>query len=245
MIWKSPHIMFMSCLTVKEQIPTTAGTDWRRAPTSTSRWSLWASSFLLLVNEDVSNTKQSSLFAFTLTGAAQFLSFYISSVHYAFPARSFTSASTAQNSQMSSSCQSINSVASEGDGSTVGSHSSSLSGGAGGGRRHCFIPYRDSVLTWLLKDSLGGNSKTIMIASEYLFIWTEANLWGGKVLFQSTYVKSRVPLIFMWPVRRFLRKCGIPEEESRWFLSFYIKKFLIFIKTHDFFLEIKLGHPCL
>ncbi|CAB3366404.1 Hypothetical predicted protein [Cloeon dipterum] len=28
-----------------------------------------------------------------------------------------------------------------------------------------FVPYRDAVLTWLLKDSLGGNSKTIMVAA--------------------------------------------------------------------------------
>ena len=33
-------------------------------------------------------------------------------------------------------------------------------------KKAVFVPYRDSVLTWLLKDSLGGNSKTIMIASE-------------------------------------------------------------------------------
>ncbi|CAJ0928469.1 unnamed protein product [Ranitomeya imitator] len=31
-------------------------------------------------------------------------------------------------------------------------------------KKQVFVPYRDSVLTWLLKDSLGGNAKTIMIA---------------------------------------------------------------------------------
>lgn len=33
-----------------------------------------------------------------------------------------------------------------------------------GKRRGEVVPYRDSVLTWLLKDSLGGNSKTAMVA---------------------------------------------------------------------------------
>ncbi|KAJ1645616.1 hypothetical protein LPJ64_002821 [Coemansia asiatica] len=32
-------------------------------------------------------------------------------------------------------------------------------------RQKPFVPYRDSVLTWLLKDSLGGNSRTFMIAT--------------------------------------------------------------------------------
>ncbi|XP_041429222.1 stAR-related lipid transfer protein 9 isoform X2 [Xenopus laevis] len=65
----------------------------------------------------------------------------------------------AQNSQMTSSCQSINSIASDGD-------SGSPSGGStNGSKRQPYVPYRDSILTWLLKDSLGGNSKTIMIAT--------------------------------------------------------------------------------
>ncbi|MFT7806193.1 kinesin-like protein KIF16B [Arapaima gigas] len=38
-------------------------------------------------------------------------------------------------------------------------------GGSQVKKKQVFVPYRDSVLTWLLKDSLGGNSKTIMIAT--------------------------------------------------------------------------------
>ncbi|XP_075700791.1 stAR-related lipid transfer protein 9 [Rhinoderma darwinii] len=68
----------------------------------------------------------------------------------------------AQNSQMNSSCQSINSILSDGDSGISGSPTGSS---ATGSRRQPFVPYRDSVLTWLLKDSLGGNSKTIMIAT--------------------------------------------------------------------------------
>ena len=36
-------------------------------------------------------------------------------------------------------------------------------------RKKLFVPYRDSVLTFLLKDSLGGNSKTVMVAGKLTF----------------------------------------------------------------------------
>jgi protein tyrosine phosphatase len=38
-----------------------------------------------------------------------------------------------------------------------------------------FVPYRDSLLTYLLKDSLGGNSKTYMIASIIIIEKFKAN----------------------------------------------------------------------
>uniref|UniRef100_A0A8C8UIY5 Kinesin-like protein n=1 Tax=Peromyscus maniculatus bairdii TaxID=230844 RepID=A0A8C8UIY5_PERMB len=71
----------------------------------------------------------------------------------------------AQNSQVFSSCQSLSSAASSGGDSGVPSTTSGTSSGGGPVRRQSYIPYRDSVLTWLLKESLGGNSRTIMVAT--------------------------------------------------------------------------------
>jgi kinesin family protein 13 len=48
---------------------------------------------------------------------------------------------------------------------TLGLVISKLADQATGKAKDNFVPYRDSVLTWLLKDNLGGNSKTVMIAT--------------------------------------------------------------------------------
>ncbi|XP_029304976.1 uncharacterized protein kif16bb isoform X2 [Cottoperca gobio] len=57
---------------------------------------------------------------------------------------------------------------------TLGSVISALADLRVGGqstKKKIFIPYRDSVLTWLLKDSLGGNSVTTMIAIFLFFMF--------------------------------------------------------------------------
>ncbi|KAJ8039522.1 Kinesin-like protein KIF14 [Holothuria leucospilota] len=48
---------------------------------------------------------------------------------------------------------------------TLGKVISNLSDKSLNPKKKVFIPYRESVLTWLLKESLGGNSKTAMIAT--------------------------------------------------------------------------------
>uniref|UniRef100_A0A8C5BDL8 Kinesin motor domain-containing protein n=1 Tax=Gadus morhua TaxID=8049 RepID=A0A8C5BDL8_GADMO len=48
---------------------------------------------------------------------------------------------------------------------TLGLVISALAEQGAGKNKTKFVPYRDSVLTWLLKDSLGGNSRTAMVAT--------------------------------------------------------------------------------
>ena len=45
------------------------------------------------------------------------------------------------------------------------SERSSLSSNGNSANSNSYLPYRDSLLTWLLKESLGGNSKTAMLAT--------------------------------------------------------------------------------
>lgn len=49
--------------------------------------------------------------------------------------------------------------------SSLGNCISALATNSGSGEKKVRVPYRDSVLTMLLQNSLGGNAKTIMIAA--------------------------------------------------------------------------------
>ena len=64
------------------------------------------------------------------------------------------------------------------------------------GNKKAYIPYRDSTLTYLLKDSLGGNAKTIMIASQYnvLHVSSGVHCHDSCVLCMSSCVTIRQQL---------------------------------------------------
>jgi len=74
--------------------------------------------------------------------------------------------------------------------STLAENSSNLSESKHTSKRNTFVPYRDSVLTWLLKDSLGGNSKTIMIAAI-----SPADINYGETLSTLRYASRAMKII--------------------------------------------------
>ncbi|XP_064808808.1 kinesin-like protein KIF16B [Oncorhynchus masou masou] len=66
-------------------------------------------------------------------------------------------------------------------------------------KKQLFIPYRDSLLTWLLKNSLGGNAKTIMIATI-----SPADVHYGETLSTLRYANRAKNIV----------DCGLVDEDS-------------------------------
>nr|XP_046213590.1 kinesin-like protein KIF16B isoform X2 [Oncorhynchus gorbuscha] len=66
-------------------------------------------------------------------------------------------------------------------------------------KKQLFIPYRDSLLTWLLMNSLGGNSKTIMIATI-----SPADVHYGETLSTLRYANRAKNIV----------DCGLVDEDS-------------------------------
>lgn len=99
--------------------------------------------------------------------------------------------------------------------------------GRPGSQKKPYIPYRDSVLTWLLKDSLGGNSKTIMIASTYLLCHTTvpkcSSVIYQKMVLTCTqqFQADRCSLCLQW-----VGRCTYSNLKPRLWLVYYLNSVL-------------------
>lgn len=104
-----------------------------------------------------------------------------------------------------------------------------------------FIPYRDSVLTWLLKDSLGGNSRTIMIASESwgLLIRVGTCICSPKFFLTVTQILASVCLLNRSLIvngeniaASIHRTLEIYEKILTWYTCTYKKEFYVLQRYH-------------
>lgn len=96
-------------------------------------------------------------------------------------------------------------------------------GSTGSGTSKRYIPYRDSSLTWLLKDALGGNATTVMLASKYMSV--------SLLIFPSKFSYSHLPVSLQLSraynvpstLRDFLPEIFCPRE-SRFTVCIFARK---------------------
>jgi hypothetical protein len=89
-------------------------------------------------------------------------------------------------------------------------------GGSGGGKKGSkqhFVPYRDSVLTWLLKDNLGGNSKTLMVAT----ISPAENNYEETLSTLRCVIPTLLPIYLSRKIVPFFRQHRFSKKDDRSF----------------------------
>ena len=91
---------------------------------------------------------------------------------------------------------------------TLGLVISKLADQTSGKTKDKFVPYRDSTLTWLLKDNLGGNSKTVMVAT----------LSPAADNYEVTLTTKFVEIDMSSDMRRYLKFFRMQKNNSQLFI---------------------------